>query len=338
MTALPPNVRDAWHLVALSRRVGDRAAVGVTVAGTAVALFRAGGAIRAVVDRCPHRNHPLAGGRVVDGALECPYHGWRFGPGGECVAVPGCEVPEGKGLRLGAKPVAAIERHGGVFVRLSAEGPDVPDLPPTLGDPGLDHFWWEQGTWKGTAFDAVENVLDPFHTKFIHDGFIRKRDAHVPVSLGVNTFGRGIEMVIEQTQPDLGLMSRFLERDRSLSRTRYYPPTAVQARWEGEKKLTLCVTAFFTPAADGAFTPFACFSTPRGVAPGWLKQAAIRLFLRPVVRQDRVALERQAEVVARHGATRYMEGPGDILGNRVHRLWAGEDIGTGSDPVVQAGL
>jgi phenylpropionate dioxygenase-like ring-hydroxylating dioxygenase large terminal subunit len=337
MTELPPSVRDAWHLVALSRQVRQGSRLAVTVCGRSVVLFRGDQGLGALIDRCPHRNYPLSLGRVDGGAIECPYHGWRFAPSGQCVAVPGCALPAAAG-KLAATPVRVAERHGGVFVRLSAEGPAEPSLPPTLGEPEHDHFWWRQGTWVGRAYDAIENVLDPFHTNHLHDGFIRRRDRRLPVKLDVNSFERGIEMVIEQTQPDLGLMSRFLERDRARSATRYYPPTVVQARWDGKQGLTLCVTAFFTPATDNSFTPFACFTTRKGLAPGWLKEAAIRLFLEPVVAQDRRALAAQAKVMAEFGRPQFVEGPGDILGNRLHRLWMGDRLEPGRDETVEAQL
>lgn len=338
MTDFPEPVRNAWHLVALSASVSRRKPLGILVAGTPVVLFRGADGLGALIDRCPHRNYPLSLGRLEAGALECAYHGWRFDGSGRCLAVPGCAPETVDPNRLAATPVRVAERHGGIFVSLAADGPAEPELPPTLGDPDHDHFWWQQGVWRGRAYDAIENVLDPFHTNHLHHGFIRRRDRRLPVRLDVNSFGDGIEMVIEQTEPDLGLMSRFLERDRARSRTRYYPPTIVQARWEGRKRLTLCVTAFFTPADAHSFTPFACFTTPRGLAPAWLKERAIRLFLGPVVAQDRRALAHQADVMARFNAPRFTEGPGDIIGNRLHRLWHGQRLEVGSDAPVRAYL
>ena len=338
MTDLPEAVKQAWHLVALSSAVPAGKRLGVKVAGMPVVLFRGGGGLAALVDRCPHRNYPLSEGRVRDGTIECPYHGWRFDAAGDCVAVPGCEISHPYAAKLSATPVRVAERHRGVFVCLSADGPAEPALPPTLGDPEYDHFWWRQGTWRGRAYDAIENVLDPFHTNHLHHGYIRRADRRLPVRLEVNSFETGIEMVIEQTQPDLGVMSRFLERDRTRSGTRYYPPTIVQARWDGKAGLTLCVTAFFTPATDDSFTPFACFTTRKGLTPAWLKEAAIRLFLRPVVRQDRLALGRQAAVMETFGRPRFTEGPGDILGARLHKLWMGQTLEPGRDETVEAML
>ena len=41
-----------------------------------------------VKDECAHRGCPLSKGRVVDGQVECPYHGWVFNGGGTCTKMP----------------------------------------------------------------------------------------------------------------------------------------------------------------------------------------------------------------------------------------------------------
>ncbi len=338
MTTLPEAVKNAWHIVALSKQIKTNRTYSFTVTGVPVVLFRNDSDIGGLIDRCPHRNYPLSKGRIYKGAVECPYHGWRFDQSGACVDVPGCKLPNDSNNRLSAQSVRVKERHGAVFVCLSPDTADEPALPPYLGDPKYDHFWWQQGTWQGRAFDAIENVMDPFHTNHLHHGFIRRRDNRMPVTLQVNSQGTNIDMVIEQTKPDLGIMSRFLEKDRSKSISQYFPPTIVQARWQGEQSLTLCVTAFFTPSAEYSFMPFACFTTPRGLVPNWLKERAIRLFLSPVVAQDRDALAKQAAVMQKFGAPKYVSGPGDLLGNRLFQLWNGERIETGSDAPVKAEL
>jgi phenylpropionate dioxygenase-like ring-hydroxylating dioxygenase large terminal subunit len=335
---LPDFVKNSWHLVALSASLKRGQVRGLKVAGTSIVLFRTSGGLSAMIDRCPHRNYPLSKGRVIDDQIECPYHGWRFGADGSCASVPGCLLKEGEGQKLSANTVKVCERSGGIFVCLDPNGPETPTLPALFGDESLDYFWWEQGVWSGRAFDAVENIMDPFHTTHLHHGFIRNKNQQVPVKLLVESFGDSIEMVIEQNVPDNGLMSKFLEPDRVRSRTRFYPPTMSQAVWEGKTKLTLCVTAFFTPVDDAAFRPFACFATPKGMAPSWLKEAAIRLFLWPVIAQDRDALAAQHGVLKEFNVPRYMQGPGDILGPRVARLWQGERIVEGQDEPVAARL
>jgi len=38
------------------------------------------GRLHAVSNVCPHQNGPLGEGRVRDGYLECPWHGYQFDP------------------------------------------------------------------------------------------------------------------------------------------------------------------------------------------------------------------------------------------------------------------
>lgn len=330
MTPLPESLKRSWQMAALSRDLRRRP-LARTVAGTPLVLFRdPAGRAAALIDRCPHRNYPLSEGRMVEGALQCPYHGWRFGADGACVQVPGCDLDPAAGARLAASPVEVRELHGAVLVRLAPGGPDLPDLGP-WGAADHDHFWWSQGVWRGRALDALENVLDPFHTNFIHDGVIRRSTRRIPVRLSVETGEDWIESIIDQPQPDLGWMSRLLEPPRDRSRTRQHAPTLVQARWEGPRGLTLCVTVFFTPVTPTQLAPFACFTTPKGRGPGWLKEAAIRLFLEPVVAQDRRALSLQLDNIERFGAPRFLQGPGDLLGARVARLYHGERLEPGRE-------
>jgi len=325
VTPLPEAIGRNWHLLALSRDLRTKP-LSRMIADTPIVLFRADGKAVAFEDRCPHRNYPLSEGRVRDGGLQCPYHGWRFGPDGDCLDVPGCALAPGEGRRFAANPLPLIERNGAIFVRISREGPpDLHNLGP-WGAEGHDQFWWAQGVWRGRALDAVENVLDPFHTNFIHDGYIRRSNRRMPVMLSTRVYEDGIESIIDQPKPDLGWMSRMLEPPRTRSRTRLHAPTTIQAQWEGPKGLTLCVTAFFTPETSTRFRPFACFTTPRGRGPGWLKEAAIRLFLLEVVAQDRRALALQLDAIEAFDGPRFLQGPGDLLGGRVARLYNGERL------------
>lgn len=67
-----------------SRRVCRRAdlaegeAVVEDVDGTTVAVFLAGGEVYALDGVCPHQGGPLGQGKVEDGCVYCPWHGWQF--------------------------------------------------------------------------------------------------------------------------------------------------------------------------------------------------------------------------------------------------------------------
>jgi len=52
----------------------------VCVAGERVAVFRWGGKVAAVSNVCQHQNGPLGEGRIVDGCITCPWHGYQYLP------------------------------------------------------------------------------------------------------------------------------------------------------------------------------------------------------------------------------------------------------------------
>ncbi len=66
-----------WQPVEVGE-VPDGVLVSAKIGAQAVVLFRSGGAITALHDQCAHAGGPLSSGTVVDGCVECPYHGSRF--------------------------------------------------------------------------------------------------------------------------------------------------------------------------------------------------------------------------------------------------------------------
>ncbi len=51
-----------------------------TIAGDRVAVFKYDGKISAVANACQHQNGPLGEGRIIDGFITCPWHGYQYCP------------------------------------------------------------------------------------------------------------------------------------------------------------------------------------------------------------------------------------------------------------------
>jgi nitrite reductase/ring-hydroxylating ferredoxin subunit len=52
----------------------------VSISGERVAIFRYEGKISAVSNVCQHQNGPLGEGKIVDGCITCPWHGYQYRP------------------------------------------------------------------------------------------------------------------------------------------------------------------------------------------------------------------------------------------------------------------
>jgi nitrite reductase/ring-hydroxylating ferredoxin subunit/DMSO/TMAO reductase YedYZ heme-binding membrane subunit len=66
--------------VCLVEEIPEKRAKIVTVAGERVAVFRYDGKLSAVSNVCQHQNGPLGEGRIVDGLITCPWHGYQYKP------------------------------------------------------------------------------------------------------------------------------------------------------------------------------------------------------------------------------------------------------------------
>jgi phenylpropionate dioxygenase-like ring-hydroxylating dioxygenase large terminal subunit len=165
--------RSCWHPVVFSGDVPAGRPLAFSLHDEPFVLFRDGaGRIACLEDRCPHRLARLSRGRVVDGVLECGYHGWRFGGDGACVHIP--QLPPGQplpeGARAGAR--AAVERQGVVWVWAGHAGDARPaDLPlvEALDRPGVTHVDYATDLPYGHEY-LVENVIDVAHIHIAHDG------------------------------------------------------------------------------------------------------------------------------------------------------------------------
>jgi nitrite reductase/ring-hydroxylating ferredoxin subunit len=52
----------------------------ISVGNERVAVFRYDGKIAAISNVCRHQNGPLGEGRIIDGCVTCPWHGYQYSP------------------------------------------------------------------------------------------------------------------------------------------------------------------------------------------------------------------------------------------------------------------
>jgi len=100
--ALAPATAEApWLRAARPEAIGEgRAVVVRPPAGEPVAIFRHEGRLSAVSNLCAHQNGPLGEGRVVDGCITCPWHGFQYRLADGCAPPPFTEKLATYRLRL----------------------------------------------------------------------------------------------------------------------------------------------------------------------------------------------------------------------------------------------
>ena len=165
-------LRRYWQPVALvDELAGPRPVKPVQLMGQHFVLFRDEQGQLGLLDRdCPHRGADLAFGRIEDGGLRCPFHGWLFDAKGNCLQTPA--EPAGSKLcsriRQSAYPV--VERAGTIFAFI---GDGVPPAFPEFDcfvAPD-SHTFAFKGLFECNWLQALEVGIDPAHASYLHRFF-----------------------------------------------------------------------------------------------------------------------------------------------------------------------
>ena len=75
-----PPTNDGYIDVCAVEDIAEKRAKVVPFGGERVAVFRYDGKVSAVSNVCRHQNGPLGEGRIVDGCITCPWHGYQYRP------------------------------------------------------------------------------------------------------------------------------------------------------------------------------------------------------------------------------------------------------------------
>ena len=85
---------NLWYVVLPSSQLTDGLKP-VRLLGQPFVAFRDDlGVAHLLSDVCVHRGGSLSAGIKVGNSVQCPYHGWRFGPDGTCTLIPRSQTCE----------------------------------------------------------------------------------------------------------------------------------------------------------------------------------------------------------------------------------------------------
>ena len=113
----------------------------------------------------------LSLGQVRDDTLMCPYHGWVYDRGGQCVrqpASPGLTPPPNARLEM----FDVCERYGVVFAALGDAPNAPPEYFPEWDEPGVRQYHDVPVVVHACGPRIVENFLDMAHFPFVHAGVL----------------------------------------------------------------------------------------------------------------------------------------------------------------------
>jgi phthalate 4,5-dioxygenase len=146
--------------------------VRVKLLGEDLVLFRAAnGQLGLLAAYCPHRLAPLFFGRVEQDGLRCPYHGWKFAPGGNCLEMPNIPVEQSFCQQINHPAYPCVER-GGIVWTYMGRGKELPEIPDLeflrVGDDDRQYRLFYQDC---NYLQVLEGGIDPTHVMWLHSPY-----------------------------------------------------------------------------------------------------------------------------------------------------------------------
>ena len=161
---------EGWYFVASRKTIEKQGLLKKTWLGEQIVVWCDDEGNICVADAvCPHLGAdlgPESGGKVRDGCLVCPFHGFEFDVSGQCVATPYAPAPRTAKLKL----FETREVQDLVFAWWGSGGRPpqwhLPETPPAGPD------WSGLESWSirftGHPQETTENSVDPGHLNYVH--------------------------------------------------------------------------------------------------------------------------------------------------------------------------
>jgi phenylpropionate dioxygenase-like ring-hydroxylating dioxygenase large terminal subunit len=177
---------------------------------TNLVLWKAKNKIVCMPDKCSHRNAKLSEGIVVKNKIECPYHGWTFSEAGSCTSIPqiksDVKIPKACNV-----PTFPVTNYDGIIWYCNYT--EI-DSIPTFEKEFKKFYITDKSYYLPYSYQLqIENLLDPAHLHFVHDGFQGNKQNACPIKL--TSFYEnekeiyGYFVHLDNTTPDLSI--RFIK-------------------------------------------------------------------------------------------------------------------------------
>jgi phenylpropionate dioxygenase-like ring-hydroxylating dioxygenase large terminal subunit len=194
---------DYWHPVAFGHDVGSKPAH-ARLLDVDLVVYRTSQGVTVARNICLHRGSELTQGRLDGDELVCAYHGWRYGPDGQCTRIPAQPASRriSPSIRLLTYPVQ--ERYGLVWTCLSGRpSRGLPDFPEAE-DAGYRWLNLPPLDWNTSAARQIDNFLDVSHFPFVHQGtFGNAAETEVPeIPVQVTEYGLTYDYNFNAANPE----------------------------------------------------------------------------------------------------------------------------------------
>ncbi|MCY4186149.1 MAG: aromatic ring-hydroxylating dioxygenase subunit alpha [Rhodobacteraceae bacterium] len=162
-------LKNAWYVAGWSKDFTNELKAERYLDENIVFYRRQDGTPVALENACPHRKLPLSMGKIVNGNIECGYHGLTFDGAGKCVFAP--TQPDSIPPKAKVKSYPVIDRYRLLWIWMG--DPELAEPDKIFFVENYDNPDW--GYTDGGVLDidcnylwVADNLLDPSHVAWVH--------------------------------------------------------------------------------------------------------------------------------------------------------------------------
>lgn len=182
------NWHNQWYPIAIQKFTDRTKPFKTTVLDTSLVTWydRNTEYWNTLIDRCPHRGAPLSEGRLQNGNIQCPYHGYQFNGCGDCIYIPQSKLNNSNNLLSKMNTEYKITKVSEDIIWVWMNSSSFPnEEPPTYIDceEKLSSYFIED-YMTSVPFDfryLQENIMDVSHTAFTHHATQSHRSFATPI-------------------------------------------------------------------------------------------------------------------------------------------------------------
>ncbi len=313
------TINGYWYIAASGSELKNKP-IKRKVEGESIVLWRdRTGKPQALRDRCAHRGMALSAGKVVNGCIQCPYHGYTYDGEGTLKDIPSLCSGESLPKLKSMKSLAVCEQQEQLWVWIGEGEPTrEPFHFPHYGEQGWTTFFM-QTRFHAPVDMCLENFLDVPHTIFVHPGLFRNEDQDT-VQTRVTRSGESVVVTFLDEKPMEGIGPRlvFPRGVKQKHTDRFILPSISRVDYEYGSDHKFLIVSQCTQREEFVVdvTTAITWKLP---LPTLITRPFLKWYCRKVIQQDVDILEIQGAQMKEFGRS-FTHTKVDLLGRHINAL------------------
>lgn len=314
------DIINHWYILCLESEVPTDKPIKRWIYEKPYVVFRdQSGGVAVLLDKCIHRSAQLSLGKVCQGKITCPYHGWSFDNQGNLVDVPsdgeentGKETYKHKNWQV--KSIPAVVQDGCVWVWPGDQEKQT-DFPTWrfthYGNKQVAQYFMITD-FENEVTHLIQNFMDVPHTVFVHSKWFRNRSL-LKVPVEVKVAESRVKVTYLQQNDSIGFTGKILnpKNEPMIHTDEYIFPNITRVDYQFGKRFFI-INSQCTPIDKFKTRVYTWIAYDIGILSQYVKYF-MQFYTRKVIQQDVEIMKNQGDNLKVFGEGEYKSTQADEL-------------------------